>query len=255
MQGKTKLELGVRDGAKRSQLILCFICGVIFVAINSWWGVTTINDHLMLTMNEMTGGQVLNCYMSQVTKNEIAPRVIYSYEWNARHFVGSETVKGENQDCDLYEGKHIMVYVLPANPDLSQITAPRPPSFLRLIPLLISLVPLWGVIFSLRQLRLIQSVENVYSRLNADGVVLTGKVTDVQGQLNAENRRFDVEVLYEFMTPSGQIIKDVYDDNFFGAISSLEAIYKAQDPENPKLPLVGTSINILYADDKTYILL
>ena len=255
VQGQTKLEAGLRDGAKRSQLTFCFICGVIFVAINSWWGVTTINDHLMLTMNEMTSGQVLNCYMSHVTKNEIAPSVIYSYEWNARHFVSSETVKGENQDCDLYEGKHITVYVLAANPDLSQITVPQSPSLLRLIPLLISLVPLWGVIFSLRQLRLIRSVENAYLRLSTDGVVLTGKVTDVQGQSNTKNRWFDIEVLYEFITPSGQTMKDIYSDHFFGAFSSLEAIYKIQDPENPNLPLVGTPVNILYTDDKNYLLL
>jgi hypothetical protein len=255
VQGKTKIEPGLRDGAKRSQLIFGFICGVIFVAVASWWGTTTINDHLMLTMNEMTSGTVLDCYMAQVTKNEIAPSVIYSYEWNARHFVGSETIKGENQDCDLYEGKPVTVYVLGANPDLSQITVPRSRSILGLIPLLISLLPLWGVIFSLRQLRVIQSVENSYSRLSTDGVVLTGKVTDVHGQSNTENRWFDVEVQYEFITPSGQTMKDMYSDRFFGAFSSLEAIYKAQDSEDPNLPLVGMPVNILYTDDKNYILL
>lgn len=78
-----------------------------------------------------------------------------------------------------------------------------------------------------------------YARLTAAGILLPGKVVDVDFKL--AGKRFRRIITYEFSAPGGQILQ--------GKQS------RSTPPIMGELPAPGTPVQILYADAQTYVML
>jgi hypothetical protein len=222
-----------------------------FMFVMSCWISTfgVVQDQLFLLDGTMTTAQVTACRIEK-GKNGSNPNVDYTYVVNGQIYTDHHNSLANQKTCEEYpEGTSLQILYLSADPTNSRIIEPgtqksqAETGFVYGVTVFMALFCLYFVVWSGRSIWRYLRAKRIYQRLLTNSILLEGDITSIRGEERAKGSGlYIVMVRYQFESPHGKRLK--------GYSEALR-----NDLKGVALPLVGTPVTVLYADDSAHTVL
>jgi hypothetical protein len=194
--------------------------------------------------SQIITAQVMNCEIGYV-EGRAFPRLNYTFKVENQTYKGNVSDRNiDRYSCENYPSDTtLQLRYLRSDPRFSRETDYRDDysSFFSTVTCIGSMIMLWITMSLSRALYRYLEATSIAGQLKRTGILLEGELVSIRGMFRAKGS-YVVVAHYKFMSPHSSLITGYSEAH-------------RSDLKGSPLPLIGTPVTILYADDHSHMML